>query len=158
MPKTYEWESEEYKKTLIFGPGLKIQYTATLKTYEENFAYRKKEKLDVYDDNDVLLGFARRFTDMWQCCLLITVINTNGEYNRDMPEINRLAKEKGIDIPELNSTLHHSTRTYYTWNSKKTGFFIRNKINEEIKQVAINLRKLNFVPVSRVENSEMERI
>lgn len=158
MPKkTWIWESDEYAKTLTIGPGFKFAYEAKLKSYEENIPYRKKEGLDVYDDNDQLIGFARRFVDMWQCCLLVSVTNFSGDHFRDMAEMNRLAKEKGIIIPELGSILHYGTRTYYTWTSKKHGFFIRKKINREIKEIAQKIRELNFVPMER-NNNEMERI
>lgn len=155
MPKTFTSESEKYIKKLILGPGLSFEYTCRLKSYEENLTYRKKHNLDVYNSDGVLLGFAKRFTDMWQCCLLINY-NVDDHIN-DMAIINKLARENNLDIPELTTTIYYGTRIYYSWTSKKTGFCIRKKINQEIRDVAAKIKSLNHQP-KMIAPVEMQRI
>ena len=142
MPKRIKTESKNYIKTLTFGPGLRIEYIMRLKSYEENLSYRKKNGLDVYDDNDVLVGKCERFNKTWTCYIKIN----HGKFDKldeltEMNKLNQHIKEQKLNLPEFNSIVSEGDRTYYTWQCSKKGFFIRNKVHAEIKRVAEEVNK-----------------
>ena len=152
MPKNITFESKNYLKTITFGPGLALAFNAKYKTYEENLAYRKKKGLDVYDPDGVLIGKYERHNRIWICYLYIvrdaetlniSSVNSFPMLFNDMKEmeamdaINQFIKNQKLDTTiKFKSLVTEANRVYYSWYSTQKGFFIKDKIHDEIKRAS----------------------
>jgi hypothetical protein len=146
MAKEITYESDDYIKTITFGPGLNFEWKMRLKTYDENLEYRKKNGLDVYDDNDVLVDKCEKHGRSWVCYIEPNKSTSNVPDNRiiglmfgqldEMAKINRYLKDQYPNLPQLGCIVVTGDRLYYNWNFGKKGYFIRNEVHDEIKIVA----------------------
>lgn len=147
MPRKLNFNSKNYKTTIQFGPGPAIEFKMNLKTYEENAQYRKEKGIDVYD-GDVLVGKCKRYHRTWMCYLKANFISVSfSEFkkgnmlpmfkNDDKTKtLNQYSKDHNLNLPVFNRIETHNGITYYSWEFNGKGFFIRDKVHNEIKRVA----------------------
>lgn len=137
MPKELKYESKDYITTFYAGPGAKIGFHSKYKTYDENLPYRKANKLDVYD-NDILVGRCQRFTRRWDCWVQVEMPSgVSSMYDLDLMEsLNKYIKENKFDLPELDMVTVTNGITYFRWNHGEKGFFLCDKVHEEIRKMS----------------------
>lgn len=132
MSKTI-YETENYIYTIHFGSGFKLKYKMKRKSPEENIEYRKRKGLDVYDNNNTLIGECKRINRTWMC--LIPMDNTMYSTNmlNELILINSYINKQNLNLPKIDSIVTKNNITYYSWYHNEKGFFIKNQIHNEIK-------------------------
>lgn len=141
--KVYTFESENYFKTLQFGPGFHIEFKVKCKNFEENTRYRRIHGLDIYDGS-VKVGECKRVGRTWHCYILmkeqyfVELENITETLNimDELKFINNFIQKRNSDLPQINMITNKNNRSYYSWTFRNKGYFLKEQVHYEIKMMS----------------------